>query len=447
MTFSRYREEAAATLRLGGPLIAAQLAYISMGFVDAVMAGRLSARDLAAVAVGANLFWPASFAWAAVLISISPTVAHAFGAGDRQAIGHSVRQGLWLAVLMSVGGFLSVRESYLFLGFVGIAPELIPITTGFLKAVAWGVPGLCLFQVLRSYSEGISQTRPVMYTSIAALATNIFGDYVLIYGKFGLPRMGAVGCGVATAVVMWVDAAIMAVYIVTRKIYEPDRVFAKFERPNWAELRKLLRLGVPMSASWFMEASLFAAVALLIGTLGTTAVAGHQIALNVAAITFMVPLGISMAITVRVGQAMGRGDPPAARLAGFAGISLAAAFMAVCALTMLTFPNLIARIYTPDPLVRQMGVTLLHMAAIFQISDGMQVSAAGALRGLKDTKVPMLITLVAYWIIGMPLGYTLGIVLGGGARAMWIGIICGLTVAAALLNTRFYLRTKPGPSI
>jgi len=178
------------------------------------------------------------------------------------------------------------------------------------------------------------------------------------------------------------------------------------------------------------------------GTLGTNVVAGHQIALNVASITFMIPMGLAMAITVRVGQAVGRQDPVGARTAGIVGISLAASFMAFAALLILTFPDLIAGIYTADPGVKRVAVTLLFMAAIFQISDGMQVSAAGALRGLKDTKVPMLITVIAYWVIGMPLGYALGITLGGGARSMWIGIICGLTTAAILLNTRFFLVTK-----
>src|SRR5262245_17161457 len=178
MTFSRYREEAAATLRLGGPLIAAQLAFISMGFVDAVMAGRLSARDLAAVAVGANILWPVSYAFAAVLIAVSPTVSHLYGAGAREKIGHSVRQGLWLSLAMSAGAFVSLRNIPPLLHLAGISPELIPTTTGFLRAVSWGVPGLCIFQVLRSYSEGISLTRPVMYTSIIALVMNVAGDYI-----------------------------------------------------------------------------------------------------------------------------------------------------------------------------------------------------------------------------------------------------------------------------
>lgn len=442
MTWQRFRMEAAATLRLGGPLIAAQLAQISMGFVDAVMAGRLSAKDLAAVAVGANVFWPISFAFASVGIAVSPTVAHHYGAGQRRNIGHSVRQGLWLATVLSVGAFLALRSTPSLLRLAQISPELIPTTTGFLQAISWGVPGLCIFQVLRCYSEGISRTHAVMYTSILSLFGNIIGDYLLMYGKLGLPKLGAIGCGVASAIIMWMNALLMIVLILLNEEYAPDAIFTKLELPHWAEIRTLAKLGIPMSASWFMEASLFAVVALLMGRMGTTVVAGHQIAINVASITFMVPLGIAMAITVRVGQAAGRGDIESARIAGFTGIAIAAAFMACAAIGMASFPGLIARIYTNEPDVQQMGITLLYLAAIFQISDGLQVAAAGALRGLKDTKVPMVITAIAYWLVAIPLGYLLGIVLDGGPKALWIGIICGLFVAALLLNLRFHLTTR-----
>jgi MATE family multidrug resistance protein len=443
MTFVRYRSETSALLRLAGPLIAAQLAQLSMGFVDAVMAGRLSARDLAAVGLGASILWPVCAAWATVLIAVSPSVAQLHGAGGRERIGHTVRQGLWLAALMSVGAFFSLRYSPIVLEFAGIPSELLPVTTGFLRAIAWGTPGLCLFQVLRSYSEGISMTRPVMYTSIAALAGNIAGNYIFMYGKLGMPRLGAVGCGVASAIVMWMGPAVLLVYILTHKAYEPDGILSRFERPHWPEIRALARIGVPMSVGLFVEASLLAAVALVMGELGTAVVAGHQIALSVVSLTSMIPTGLALAITVRVGQAAGRGDLESARVAGLTGIALAGAFMAISALCILAFPNAIAGIYTADPAARQMGVTLLFMVAVFQISDGLQLAAAGALRGLKDTTSPVIVTFVAYCIIALPLGYTLGIVYGGGGSAIWLGIVAGSTIAAILLNTRFYLAARP----
>src|SRR5262245_38750964 len=322
MTLARFRADAAATLHLGTPLIAAQLAQVSMGFVDAVMAGRLSPQDLAAVAIGANLFWPVTLAFMGMLMAISPTVAHHFGAGRREAIGHTVRQGLWMAATVGICGLLAVRATPWLLGAVGISPELIPTTTGFLKAISWGIPGLCIYQALRSYSEGTSMTRPVMYTSITALAANVIGDYVFMYGKLGLPRLGAVGCGVASAIVMWMDAGMMALYILTHRHYKPDGAFSRFEGPHWPEITSLARLGIPMSLGLFMEASLFGAVALLMGTLGTTVFAWHQIALKVADINFMIPLRIGMAITVRDRQAMGRHQVEDARIARFVGLAL-----------------------------------------------------------------------------------------------------------------------------
>jgi len=452
MTLARYRVETSAMLRLAGPLIAAQIAQLSMGFVDAVMAGRLGARDLAAVTLGANILWPVCSIWAAVLLAVSPSVAQLYGAGNRQGVGHTVRQGLWLAGLMSLGAFFSMRYSPIVLRYSGVSEELIPITTGFLRAIAWGTPGLCLFQVFRSYSEGISMTRPVMYTSVAALAGNIAGNYIFMYGKFGMPALGAVGCGVASAIVMWMSAAVLLVYILTHKAYEPDRVFSRVEPLHWPDVRALAAIGIPMSIGWFLEASLLAIVALVMATMGTAVVAGHQIALSVVSLTSMIPTGLSLAITVRVGQAAGRGDIERARRTGFTGIALAAAFMAASALGMLAFPNAIAGIYTADPPARAMAVTLLLMAAVFQIPDGLQIAAAGALRGLKDTRSPMIITFAAYWVIALPLGYTLGIVYGGGATAIWLGIIVGVTIAAMLLNARFHLsapapRQSPSPPV
>ncbi len=443
MKLASYRLETTALLRLAGPLIAAQLAQLSLGFVDAVMAGRLSARDLAAVTLGSGLLWPVCSAWTAVLIAVSPSVAQLFGAGSRERIGHTVRQGLWLAALMSVGAFFSLRYSPIILRYSGTPSDLIPVTTAFLRAIAWGTPGLCIFQVLRSYSEGISMTRPVMYTSIAALAGNIAGDYILMYGKLGLPRLGAVGCGVASAIVLWMNAAILLAYVLTHEKYRPDGALSRFEWPHWPEIRSLAEIGIPMSLGWFLEASLIAVIALEMGRFGTPVIAGHQIALSVASLTSMIPTGLALAITARVGQAAGRGDIDSARLAGFTGILLAGAFMAVAALCIFTFPNAIAGIYTGDPAVRQVGVTLLLMAAVFQIPDGLQVTAAGALRGLKDTRSPMIVAFVAYWVIGVPLGYSLGIVHAGGGTAIWLAIIIGITIAAILLNVRFYLAVKP----
>jgi MATE family multidrug resistance protein len=435
----RLRREAQALLALGGPIVAAQLAQISMGFVDTVMAGHLGARDLAAVAVGSSL-WMTLFVFGmGVLLSVSPTVAHSYGAGRIGDIGGHVRQGLWLSQLVALWTFVAVRLSVPLLGWLDVDPQIVPTAVGFLSAISCGAPAICAFTVLRGFSEAVSKTRPVMLISVIGLAANIAGNSIFMHGRFGMPRLGAVGCGVASALVMWVMLASLVIWILTDRYYRKFAAFGRWERPNWPEIRKLLKLGSPIGVCLFMEGSMFTTVSLLMGRLGADTVAGHQVAINVASVTFMIPLGISIAITVRVGQAMGRREPREARRSGLVGAALAVGFMSFAALVMATCPRLIAAIYTDDETVRSIAAGLLIMAAIFQIFDGLQVASAAALRGLKDTAIPMAITIIAYWGVGLPLGITLGILQNRGPQALWIGLIAGLVAAALLLVSRFLL--------
>src|SRR5579872_5139943 len=453
---SAIRREALALLTLGGPIIAAQLAQISMSFVDTVMAGQLSAQDLAAVAVSVSLWMPICVFGMGVLMSVSPTVAHAFGAGRMNEIGGHVRNGLWLSQMVGLVSFVLVRSCSPALTWLNIDPAIVPIATGFLDAISWGIPAISAFVVLRGFSEAVSKTRPVMLISLVGLCSNIAGNYVFMHGKLGMPRLGAVGCGLASALTMWIMLASLALWILLDRYYRPFAVFAPIQwkhlhdsalprggwMPQFRQLWRLAKLGSPIGVCLFMEGSMFATVSLLMGRLGADVVAGHQIALNVASVTFMVPLGISIAITVRVGQAMGRGQVVDARRSGLVGSGLAVGFMSLAALVMAMFPKLIAAIYTSDPSVHSMAVTLLVMAAVFQIFDGLQVAGAGALRGLKDTAIPMCITLVAYWGLGLPLGIFLGVHQARGPQALWIGLIMGLTAAGVLLNARFVLLTR-----
>jgi len=438
----RIGREALALLALGGPIIASQLAQVSMSFVDTVMAGRVSAQGLAAVAVGVSLWMPVSVFGMGVLLSVSPTVSHLFGAEKYDEIGRQVRQGLWLATVVGLVSLVAVRSCSPLLRWLEVDEEIVPTTTGFLDAISWGVPGLSVFIVLRGFSEAVSKTRPMLAISILGLLANIAGNYVFIHGEFGMPRLGAIGCGVASALVMWIMPASLAAWILCDPYYRKFGLFSRFELPDRQKLWSLVKLGVPIGVCVFMECSMFATVSLLMGRLGAHIVAGHQIALNVASVTFMVPLGISVAISVRVGQAMGRREVRDARRSGLVGASLAVGFMTLTALTMATIPHWIAQIYTQDEQVHVIAVGLLVMAAIFQIFDGLQVAGAAALRGLKDTAVPMGITLVAYWGVGLPLGYGLGVVQNGGPRALWIGLIAGLAIAAVLLLVRFLLLTR-----
>lgn len=430
-------QEARAILRLGGPVIATQLAQISMNFVDTVMAGQLSARDLAAVAVGGSLWMPIMIFNVGILMSVSPVVSQLFGAGRRGEIGWHVRQALWLSLRLGVLCMFVIRQTGILLTWMQIEPEIIPVAEGYISAVSWGLPAVCAYAVLRCTTESTSLTQPLMWISLLGTLANICGNYVLMYGHFGFPRLGAYGCGVATALSEWLMLAMLTGWMAWYPYYRSMRLFEKFNGPDWREFREILRIGVPIGTSLFMEGSSFAALALLMGTLGTTAVAGHQIALNVASISFMVPLGLSVAISVRVGQAIGRGDRFGARRAGTVGAGLAMAFMALAAVAMLIMPGYITGLYTSDEEVQTMAIGLLSMAALFQLSDGLQVAGAGALRGAKDTKVPMFITLFAYWIVGLPMGYSLGILAGYGPKALWVGPIVGLTAAGLLLMLRF----------
>jgi multidrug resistance protein, MATE family len=431
------RRETAALFAIGGPLVVHNLALVGMGLTDTIMSGLLGAHTLASVAVGANIWAPVFLFALGVLMAQSPTTAHLYGAGKPREIGHYVRQMGWLSQVLGWGGFLLLRHTTPFMQAIHIEADIIPNAGAYLDALAWGMPGVCLYQSLRFTSEGIGHTRPMLAIACGGLLVNVVLDYILMYGKFYLPALGARGCGYATATTQWLMCLALLIYMYRRSLYRPLEIFTRFEWPQWQPQRELIWLGVPIGIGIFMESSLFAGVGLMMGTLGTDIVAAHQIALNYASFVFMVPMSIALAISVRVGQAMGRGDLHAARLAGWTGIGLCAAFEVLSALSMLLFPHLIVGVYTRDPGVARIAVGLLYMGAIFQISDGLQTSAAGALRGYKDTRVPMIITVIAYWCVGFPLAWLFGIPLHLGPQMIWAGFIGGLTVAAVLLVLRF----------
>ena len=431
------RREALAILAIGGPLIIHNLALMGMQFTDTLMAGRLGAGTLAAVAVGANVWSPVFLFLLGILMALSPTAAHLHGAGRHREIGRYVRQMAWLSLLLAALGWLALWHAAVFLRAIHIEPPIIPTAAAYLRAMAWGLPGVCLYQVLRFTSEAIAHTKPMLVIAVGALVVNAILDYVLMYGKLGMPALGAVGTGYASAISMWCMFLMLFVYVRRRGIYKSFEIFSHFEWPDRRVHGELLWLGLPIAISIFMEVTLFSGVGLMMGTLGTDIVAAHQIALNFCSIAFMIPMSLGFAISVRVGQALGRGDPRGARQAGITGIALCAGFEVFSALSMLLFPRWIVGVYTRDPRVIPIAVGLLYMGAIFQLSDGLQASAAGALRGYKDTRTPMLITIVAYWLVGFPLAWLFGIPLHLGPQMIWAGFIAGLTVAAVLLLLRF----------
>jgi len=436
----RVRTELRSLFALATPIIIAQLAHSAMGFVDAVMAGRVSPRDLAAVALGNSLWVPVFLLMTGILLATTPKVAQRFGAGQQSEIGPLVRQALWLALAVGFGAALLLWNAEVILHLMKVDSSLIEPAMGYLRAVACGFPAVALYQVLRCCSDGLGHTRPSMVLGLSGLLLNIPLNYIFIYGKFGLPAMGGVGCGWATGLVMGFMLLGMLLWVRWAPYYQPSRLFSHFEWPQWAVLRRLLAIGVPIGVAVFAESSIFAVIALLIGGLGATVVAGHQIALNFSSLVFMLPYSLGMAVTVRVGQALGRGQPRAARFAAGVGIAAALGYACLSASLMLLLREDIARIYSPDPKVIAAAAMLMVYSALFQFSDAIQVTAAGALRGYQDTRATMLMTLFAYWGIGLPVGYALGLSpwLGepSGPSGLWQGLVVGLTCAAAMLALR-----------
>jgi MATE family multidrug resistance protein len=436
----RVGTEAYSLLKLATPIIIAQLANTAMGFVDTVMAGRVSPQDLAAVALGNSIWVPVFLLMTGILLATTPKVAQRFGAGTHNEIGPLVRQALWLALGVGLAAAVLLWNAEIILTLMNIDPSLIEPSMGYLRAVACGFPAVALYHVLRCFSDGLGHTRPSMVIGLCGLALNIPLNYIFIYGKLGLPAMGGVGCGWATGLVMGFMFLSMLWWVKWAPFYKPSKIFSHFEWPQWPVLKRLLSVGLPIGISVFAESSIFAVIALLIGGLGATVVAGHQIALNFSSMVFMIPYSLGMAATVRVGQALGRGEPREARFA--AGVSMGAALAYAClsASLMLLLREQIAQIYTPDPAVIAVATTLLVYSALFQFSDAIQVTAAGALRGYQDTRVTMILTLFAYWGIGLPVGYALGLSdwLGepSGPSGLWQGLVVGLTCAGGMLAVR-----------
>ncbi len=438
MTLKQLIPEAKAVSKLGAPIITGQLAQMSMGFVDTIMAGNLSPNDLAAVAIGSSFVNPIFVFSIGLLMALNPIVAQHMGARRIDEIGRTVRHALYLAVVLAAISFMLIRQLDWAMQLLGIEPAVQELSTGYMRAMSWGFLPIISYLVLRFFNEGLSVTKPTMWFALLGLVFNIIGNYVFMYGKLGFPKMGAVGTGWASALVAWIMFLGMLIFTLTNKPYKRFELFSTVKKPDWKYIKEILSVGVPNGMSAFMEVSMFAMVALFMGMLGTTIVAGHQIAINIGSIIFMIPLGFSSAISVRVGTYIGKNDRENARLAGYAGIFLCVLIAIVMATVLVTIPELLVSIYTSDTQVIEIAVALLFMAAIFQVSDGLQVSGAGALRGLKDTTIPMIVNFIAYWVIGLPLGYLIGIYWNFGPSGLWVGLIAGLTVAAILHNVRFY---------
>lgn len=441
-----YFTEMRTQLGLAVPALLAQVAMISMGFVDMVMTGRVGAVDMAAVALAGSLWVPLILFGQGLLLAVTPCVAQLRGAGSAnsqehmQGVGHTMRQGVWLALLISIPLILLVYALSFQLESMGVEGDLGRMTGEYLRAIIWGAPGYLLFVALRCGIEGMALMRPAMFAGVVGLLINIPSNYVLIFGKFGLPALGGPGTGVATAIVYWVMFLTMVVYVFRQPQIRKMMRWRAWDRPDWGTIRKLMGIGFPGALAMLFEVTLFAAVALLIAPLGAMQVAGHQVALNFSSLLFMVPMSIGTAATIRTGFAIGRKSAEAVRVASRSSWMLACAGALVTATITILWRHQIAAVYNDDPVVLGLAAHLLLFAATYQFTDAVQVVSVGILRGYNDTRAILCVTLVSYWVLALPLGYTLGRThLWGaplGPQGFWTAFILGVSVAAVLLFAR-----------
>ncbi|WP_064792225.1 MATE family efflux transporter [Shewanella woodyi] len=445
---NHYGFQAKRLVQLALPVLIAQVTQTMMGFIDTVMAGRVSAVDMAAVAIGTSLWLPALLFVQGLLLAFTPVFAHHHGANNQKAIQPLAFQAGYIAIIGSLGVILFLSFAENIFTMMELEPELARLSIGYLEGFAWGVPAFVLYQVLRGCSEGISYTLPTMIIGFVGLAVNIPANYIFIYGHFGMPAMGGAGCGLATALVFWAMFVAMIAYMQLHKKFAELAPFKSFHKPHLSTIWDMTKHGFPIAMALFFEVSLFAVIALLLAPLGANVVAGHQIALNFSSIVFMLPLSIGIAVSIRVGYYLGQDKTEISALIAKLGLGISFTLAMVTAVITVLFRTEIAYLYNDNPEVVTLAGSLMFLAALYQLSDSVQVVAAGALRGYKDTRSAFYITLFSYWAVGMLLGYILArtdlIVPAMGAHGFWIGLIAGLTTAAVLFALRLRYIQKRG---
>lgn len=436
------RGDLAATVRLAVPVVVVQLGLMAMGLVDTVVVGHVSAEALAAVALG-NLYFISVCAgtWG-LLLALDPVVAQAVGARDRVAVVRAVQRGLLLASVLSVPSMLALLPGEVLLPLVGQPAEVVPTAAVYARIVAPALPAFLAFVVLRQTLQAMARMRPIVVVIVAANLLNLLLDWVLVFGLLGLPALGAAGCAWATLVCRVLMAA--GLLVAARAELVPllrrlDPAVLKL-----GPLLAMVRLGLPIGVQFQLEFAAFGLIAVFMGWLGPVAMSAHQVAIVLASFTYMVPLGVSGAAAVLVGQAVGRGTPDEVRRSAGAALLCGGSFMALCALLLVGLPGPLAAAFTADPEVRALAALLIPVAGFFQVFDGIQVVSAGVLRGLGDTRVPMVVNLAGFWAVGLPVSLLLGFRLGLGPTGLWWGLVAGLGAVAALLLARVASRLR-GP--
>lgn len=427
-------------LQLALPLLVAQLAQMGTGVVDTIMAGHYSSIDLAAIAIGYNIWLPIYLISLGIMLAVTSIVAQHYGAGRIEQLRRCLPQAIWLSLVL---GIISVPMCYFpgpIIGQLSLDPVTYTKVEAYLQACAWGLPGAALFQALRCHTQGVGIIKPFAIASVIGFLANVPLNYAFIYGRWGIPEMGAAGCGWATAISMWLSPLLIAFYAIRSKPLREYMPALTWHPPEWQGLSEIVRLGLPIGLTFFFEVAVFSVIALMIATLGNTAMAAHQIAFNVYDVLYVPLISIGAAMTTRMGHAIGAGRMTGVKLSLASGLLMSLAICALVAPLLIFLPDLLARLYTEDPGIRNQAASLLALTSLFIFIDLVAVMSSAALRAFKDTSFPFVVMAVAYWLVALPVGYWLGLSDTSstvyGVIGFWWGMIAGIAVAAVLASWR-----------
>lgn len=452
-----YKKEVNIIIKLAIPVIIAQVAQTGITFVDTIMAGHYSAEALSGVAIGASIWLPTILFGQGLLSVLTPIIANLNGAAKRDQIADHTRQGLVIASFLSLFIMIFLYNSDKLIALRSsndnpIDPEMVYVAVQFLRAIMWGVPGFLFYLVYRFQCEGLSNTKPAMFIMFIALIANIPINYVLIYGKLGFPAFGGIGCGITAAIIFWLMFILIKCFTLFSRTQRDIRKTPLLTLFNRTIINRIVVLGLPLALAYFFEVSLFAIIALMIAPLGKEAVSAHQIIFTISSMTFAIPLSLGVATSIRVGFLLGNKKVQHAKQTAFISLSIAVISALIVAFILVLFKSFFISWFTTNVAITAICMQLIILLAIYQLSDYLQVTASNVLRGYKDTRSIFYITLVSYWIIGLPIGYILAltdiIVKPMGPAGFWVGIIAGLTFAAILLIGRMlYIQKQPAAKI
>lgn len=436
------KEHFKATIAIALPVMISQLGQVSVGVADSMMVGRLGALSLASASLANSIFFVIMMFGLGISMGITPLVSMAEGKGKIKRISNLFGHGLWINLITAIaltGVVLGLSSG---IQLLGQPEDVVRLAIPYLLVITASLVPFMIFQTFKQFAEGLSQTKQAMYITIFCNGINIFLNWILIWGKFGAPELGLMGAGWATLISRILMPILMGFYILRSRRYDIYSLSLKLKKLSLPIVSRILNIGIPTGFQFIFEVSAFSAAAIMMGWIGVNALAGHQIALNLASISYMMATGLSTAGMIRVSNMVGRGNQKAVRESGMVVFVLILGFMFVAAMIFVVFRMFLPTLYIDDPEVIATAASLLIVAALFQLSDGVQVAALGVLRGLEDVKIPTLVTLVAYWVLGLPLGYFFAFQLEMGEIGIWYGLLIGLSITAVLLFYRFHILSK-----